>query len=79
MHLLGLVEPSYLWNIGDITMLFSIESTQIDPELIDLLIKKEKEELENTYERPYLQIPILNDPSVERPPIKEESVIVLDL
>ena len=45
------------------------------------LIKKEKEELEDAQERPFLQIPILNAPNIEKPPIKEEkeSVIVLDL
>jgi len=81
VRLLVPVVPSYLCNIGDIAMPPSTENIHFDPEMIDLLIKKEKEELEDAQERPFLQIPILNAPNIEKPPIKEEkeSVIVLDL
>jgi hypothetical protein len=57
----------------------------IDPEIIDILIKKEREEQDITQERPFLQIPVPN--LVEIPQIYEKKekkqnnneIIIIDL
>jgi hypothetical protein len=57
----------------------------IDPEMIDLLIKKEQEEQNNAQERPYLQLPVPNQPNLpEFAPKNDEDdeddgVIIIDL
>ena len=62
-------------------MPFSIDFSYIDPEIIDLLIKKEKEDQNNSDERPFLQIPAPNQPiNIKEVEMEEkESIIVIDL
>ena len=58
---------------------------EIDPEMIDLLIKKEQEEQNNAQERPFLQLPMPNPPNLpEFTPKNDEKddndgVIIIDL
>jgi hypothetical protein len=57
----------------------------IDPEMIDILIKKEREEQKNAYEYPFLQLPTPNRPQnpefYEKMEEKEQNseIIVIDL
>jgi len=43
-----------------------------DPEMIDLLIKKEKEEQNSAFERPFLQLPTPNCPDTPQYSEKHE-------
>ena len=58
---------------------------EIDPEMVDLLIKKEQEEQNNAQERPFLQLPMPNPPNLpEFAPKNDEKddndgVIIIDL
>tara|TARA_R100000152_G_C6689064_1_gene121123 strand:+ start:302 stop:493 length:192 start_codon:yes stop_codon:yes gene_type:complete len=58
------------------------DDDNIDPELIDFLIEKEKKDKQDQYERPFLQLPVPELPPI---PIKEEEieedsgVIVVDI
>jgi len=50
----------------------------IDPEMINILIKKEREEQNNAHERPFLQLPI--PLSIEEIPKNDENdTIIIDL
>ena len=60
----------------------------IDPEMIDLLIKREQEEQNNAQERPYLQLPVPNQPNQPNLPNfapkndeddEDNGVIIIDL
>tara|TARA_A100001391_G_scaffold91396_1_gene60348 strand:- start:717 stop:917 length:201 start_codon:yes stop_codon:yes gene_type:complete len=57
----------------------------IDPEMVDLLIKKEQEEQNEAQERPFLQLPTPNPPNLpELAPKNDEKddddgVIIIDL
>ena len=57
----------------------------IDPEMIDILIKKEREDQKNVYERPFLQLPTPNGPQnseyCEKKDEKQKNsgVIIIDL
>jgi len=58
-----------------------LENWDIDLEMIDILIKKEREEQNNAYERTFLQLPM---PSYENFPKNEKNneehdIIVIDL
>ena len=57
----------------------------IDPEMIDILIKKEREEQKNAYERPFLQLPTPygpQNPEYHKEKVEKENnskVIIIDL
>tara|TARA_R110000824_G_scaffold304984_1_gene492743 strand:+ start:429 stop:626 length:198 start_codon:yes stop_codon:yes gene_type:complete len=56
----------------------------IDPEMIDILIKKEREDQKNAYERPYLQLPTPYGPKnpeyyKEKEEKQDNSEIVIDI
>jgi len=54
----------------------------IDLEIINILIKKEREEQNNTQKQPFLQLPLLEPPSnYEKEPKKEnnDNIIIIDL
>ena len=53
-----------------------------DPEMIDLLIKKEKEEQNIAFERPFLQLPtpyIMEKPQKNDENEEKNDVIIIDL
>jgi hypothetical protein len=64
-------------------MSFFYNIDEIDPELIDLLIEKEKEKKrESQYERPFLQLPVPElapIPEIEEEIEEEPGVIVIDI
>jgi len=54
----------------------------IDPELIDILIKKEREEQNGATERPFLQLPMPEaPPNYKKQPKKEnnDEIIIIDI
>jgi|GEM_PF-5460299 len=64
-------------------MSFFYNIDEIDPELIDLLIEKEKEKKrESQYERPFLQLPVPElapIPEIEEEIEEKVGVIVVDI
>jgi len=64
-------------------MSFFYNIDEIDPELIDLLIEKEKEKKrESQYERPFLQLPVPElapIPEIEEKIEEKVGVIVVDI
>jgi|19_taG_2_1085344.scaffolds.fasta_scaffold00154_33 hypothetical protein len=64
-------------------MSFFYNIDEIDPELIDLLIEKEKEKKrESQYERPFLQLPVPElapIPKIEEEIEEKVGVIVVDI
>ena len=63
-------------------MPFLQDDDELDPELIDFLIEKEKKEKQEQYEMPFLQLPV---PELAPIPKKEEEieensgVIIIDI